>query len=87
LRSEFKTASSQGPSLKFNEVIFKQCPVSAITPKTWEILRIVNTTTDGECNIILPYRGSSYKDQPKWYLQAVEIVRNARAKNQRIKHG
>jgi hypothetical protein len=75
--------------MKFGEVKFYQCPVSLITPKTWEILKIVNTTTNGDCNIIFPYKGASYTEQPRWYLQAVEIVRQARAANQRqrVKNG
>ena len=75
------------PAQKIGEVKFYQCPQSVITDRTWEILKIVNRTTDGECNITMPFRGSSYEDQPAWYFQAVDIVRHARATHQRLKNG
>jgi hypothetical protein len=66
--------------LKIDDIIFLECPMSCITRRTWEILRLVNETTDGEhTNILhLPFPGTIL-DQPPWYRQAVQIVRTGRA--------
>ena len=70
---------------KVNDLLFYECPLSFITPKTWKILQLVNDTTDGDCNIMaLPYPGA-YTEQPDWYREAVRVVRTARAENQRLK--
>lgn len=87
VRQEWKTSPVYKTEIKFGDVKFCQCPVSAITSKTWELLKIVNRTTDNDCNITMPYRGASYSDQPEWYFQAVDIVRHARSVNMRMKNG
>jgi hypothetical protein len=88
LKHEWETASGTiSPALKIGEVKIYECPVSLITDKTWKILGIINATTDADCNIVLPYKGGSYLEQPEWYKQAVKIVRQARATNQRLQAG
>jgi hypothetical protein len=71
--------------IKINDLLFYECPLSYVTPKTWRILQLINDTTDGDCNITtLPYKGA-FTDQPDWYKEAVRIVRTARAENLRNK--
>lgn len=73
----------QKPVLKVADTKFMACPVSSITTRTWEIIALVNQTTDAEGNILhLPFPGS-YLQQPQWYREAVQIVRGERARHQR----
>ena len=59
---------------------FYACPVSVITENTRSIMDLVNNTTDIDCNILhMPFPGS-YLDQPRWYRDAVNIIRNERNK-------
>jgi len=64
---------------KAGPVIFYECPLSYITAKTWQLLQVVNDTTDGDCNIMIAYTDGPYLTQPDWYKEAVRIVRGARA--------
>lgn len=65
---------------KILDLKFFECPVSVITKKTWDIIKLVNETTDENGKIIhLPFNGS-YLDQPPWYREAVIIVRTVRNK-------
>jgi hypothetical protein len=57
-----------------------ECPISAISRQTWEIIKAVNNTTDPEGNCVRPFRAVCWDDEPLWYQQAVEIVRRERAK-------
>ena len=84
LKSEWEELTADMSPLKIGEVKFLQCPVSVVTEQTWQILSIINKTTDEDCKIILPYSGTSYLEQPRWYLQAIDIVRAARSKNREI---
>jgi hypothetical protein len=60
-----------------------ECPLTTITDLTWQIIRIVNQTTDDNGKILhLPYQGA-YLDQPEWYRTAVEITQRERAEHQR----
>jgi hypothetical protein len=69
--------------LKLGDLKFFECPVSAITRKTWDILALVNETTDGDGNILhLPFEGTII-EQPDWYRQAVKLSKKERADNQR----
>ncbi len=68
---------------KWDDLKLLECPLSVITAQSWEILRIVNSTINGEGDItVLPYEGA-FLDQPQWYRQAVEIVRRERAEHRR----
>jgi hypothetical protein len=59
---------------------FYACPVSVITENTRSIMDLVNNTTDIDCNILhMPFPGS-YLEQPKWYRDSVNIIRNERDK-------
>ena len=52
--------------------------MSVITENTWSIIGLVNNTTDADCNILhLPYPGY-YLEQPKWYRDAVNIIKGMR---------
>jgi len=66
------------PAAKIDDLKFFECPGSAITRSTWQILALVNETTDREGNILhLPYPGTIL-DQPPWYREAVRIVASER---------
>ena len=69
-----------------------ECPLSVVTKTTWDILRIVNGTTDGDGYQIRPFRSVCYEDEPEWYKQAVSIVKTQRSKHreqqmEKAKHG
>lgn len=70
------------PVLKIGDIKFYECPVSAITPRSWERMKLVNETTGGENTDILhlPFPGTIL-DQPPWYREAVRIVRHERAEH------
>lgn len=65
--------------MKIGDLKLFACPVSTITAKTWQILKLVNETTHPETTTILhlPFDGSIL-DQPAWYREAVTIVREER---------
>ena len=68
---------------KWDDLKIFECPLTAIKPQTWEILRIVNATVNGDGDILnLPFAGA-YMDQPRWYRQAVEIVKRERGEHRR----
>lgn len=68
---------------KWGDLKLFACPLSTITAQTWQVLRIVNQTTDADgCIRQLPYPGA-YLDQPLWYRQAVEIVTKERAEHRK----
>lgn len=76
-------AEDPRPIVKTIDGKFFACPMSVITENTWSIINLVNSTTDTDCNILhLPYPGEngagSYLEQPKWYRDAVNIVRDMR---------
>lgn len=66
--------------LKIDDVKFYECPASAITARSWQLMRLVNETTGGDHTDILhlPCPGTIL-DQPPWYREAVQIVRHERA--------
>lgn len=67
--------------LKVGQTKFFECPISAITGKTWKIVGLVNETTNSEGDILhLPFQGC-YEDQPQWYKDAVVIVKSERARH------
>jgi hypothetical protein len=74
--------STLRPIVKVDDIKFYECPVSAISHRTWQRIRLVNETTDPEhTNILhLPFPGT-FLDQPPWYRQTVQIVRQERAAN------
>lgn len=61
---------------------FFECPVSAITRRTWDLIRLVNETALGEHmeQLYFPEPGTIL-DQPPWYREAVRIVRQERAEH------
>jgi hypothetical protein len=59
-----------------------ECPTTAITKETWDIIKIVNATTDENgfpTNINL----ESYQRLPTWYKQATEITQQMRSDHRR----
>jgi len=68
--------------LKIADVKYYECPVSAIKPKTWELMRIVNETALGEnMEHLYPPESGTVLGQPPWWRDAVRIVRNGRAEH------
>lgn len=67
---------------KIDRTKFYSCPVSEIWPQTWEMLRLVNACLSSETGDIccLPLAGG-WLDQPRWFHQAVEIVRAERGRH------
>lgn len=59
---------------------FFACPLSTITQGTWEMIRLANASLSGEQDAIttLPFSGG-YLEQPHWFREAMEIIRNERA--------
>jgi len=57
------------------------CPVSTITRRTWEIIRLIGRCTGGDNSDLqhLPFPGTLL-DQPGWFLDAVDLMRSERAK-------
>lgn len=71
------------PAIKLGDLKLYECPLTAITGRTWDIIRIVNQTTDDSGKILhMPYPGS-YLEQPEWYREAVEITQRERAEHRR----
>jgi hypothetical protein len=74
-----KWPESLKPSEKWGDLKFWECPRSAITTRTWEILALVNETVNSDGDVLhLPFEGQWLK-QPQWYRQAVSIVKRERA--------
>lgn len=65
--------------LKIDSLKFFSCPTSFITARSWELLELVNETTDLETGTILhlPFPGS-LTQQPEWYREAVKIKKAER---------
>jgi len=70
--------------LKIADTKFMSCPIGCITRSTWQILRMVNDLCGPEnCEILhMPFEGT-YFDQPPWFIEAVRIVRQERARHRR----
>lgn len=67
---------------KWGDLKLFECPLSFITKKTWEILQIVNETTNAAGEILLlPWPGTLL-EQPSWYRESVRIVRAEKNKYQ-----
>lgn len=78
LRDEWKEWPTIKHVEKWGDLKLFECPLTVITSQTWEILRIVNSTVNSDGDIVLPYEGLTYVEQPAWYKQAVEVVRRER---------
>lgn len=64
---------------KIDDLKFFECPLSAIRPATWDLLRQVNTCCNADGSIIhLPEPDLSILDQSPRFMAAVEIVRAER---------
>jgi hypothetical protein len=70
--------------LKVDDIKFFSCPLAVVTQKTWQIMKLVNECISAEHGDIiqLPF-GGALLDQPTWFRQAVEIVRQERAEHRR----
>jgi hypothetical protein len=70
--------------LKIYHSKFFSCPLGIITPASWELLRLVNNCITAENGDIacLPQSGG-WLDQPRWFQQAVDIVRNERNRHRK----
>jgi hypothetical protein len=70
--------------LKIDSTKFFSCPIGCITKSSWQILRMVNDLCGAEnCEILhMPFEGT-YFDQPPWFLDAVRIVRQERARHRK----
>lgn len=71
---------------KWGDLKFFECPRSAITNRTWELIGLVNETTNLEGEVLhLPFDGT-WLDQPEFYRTAVQIVKRERIdhKNKQI---
>lgn len=82
-RDEWRWVSASLPFvLKIADVKFYECPISAIKPRTWETMRLVNETALGENmeQLYFPEPGT-ITDQPPWWREAVKIVRQERAEH------
>lgn len=69
------------PVAKLDRTKFFACPVSTITPHTWEMIRLGNACLTGEDDAIttLPFSGG-YLEQPPWFREAMEIIRGERGR-------
>jgi hypothetical protein len=73
--------------LKIDDLKFFACPISTITTRTWQILDLVNETTDDETTKIIHMpRPGTILDQPHWYREAVKIVRAERNRHRSEQH-
>lgn len=80
-KEEWLSVSSKARAvMKLDDLKFMACPVSTITPRSWQILKLINDCCSAEnCDIInLPFPGTLL-EQPTWFRQAVDIVRRERA--------
>ena len=65
---------------KMGDIKFFECPISAIKPHTWNLMRLVNDATSSEhCDILHLVAPGTILDQPLWFTEAVQIVRSERA--------
>jgi hypothetical protein len=65
---------------KLDDLIFFACPLSTITPESWELIRMVNLYTNaaGEVGPHLPEPHLPLHDQSPKFLEAVRLVRQER---------
>lgn len=71
--------ASLKPVQKWSSLKFYECPRSAVTNRTWDILGLVNETTNCDGEVLhLPFPGA-WLEQPQWYRQAVQVVKSERA--------
>ena len=64
---------------KIGDIKFFECPISAIKPRTWNLMRLVNNATSSEhCDILHLVAPGTILDQPLWFTEAVHIVRSER---------
>ena len=82
LKEDWKSISATHKHiLKVGDLKFFECPASAITRKTWDIISLVNETTNTDGDILhLPFDGT-FLDQPSWYREAVRVTRRERAQH------
>lgn len=73
--------SSVKPCLKISKTKFYECPMSAITGKTWGIIGMVNEITDQEGNILAC--AGKYEDIPSYLRDAIKIMRQERNRHRK----
>lgn len=84
-RDEWKKVSPGIPHvLKIGDIKFFECPLSAVKPRTWDLMRLVNETALGEHmeQLYLPEPGTIMDQSPR-YREAIGIVRHQRAEHRR----
>ena len=70
--------------LKIGDLKFFSCPVSTVTRRTWDLMRLVNETVSSEhCDILHLIAPGTILDQPPWFLQSVRTVRSERTEHRR----
>jgi hypothetical protein len=63
---------------KFGDLKLFECPTSFITSRTWQIIALVNESTNSEGDILhLPFPGTLL-EQPIWYREARRMVQAER---------
>lgn len=68
--------------VKLGDMFIYECPTSAIDNGIKDLINVVNISTNKDGDIIhLPYKGTIL-DQPKRFLDAVQITRNERLQYQ-----
>lgn len=83
-RQEWLSVSSHLRAVKkIAKIKFFECPQSAITKKTWNIIALVNEVTNKDTDILhLPFKGTIL-EQPEWFREAVKITKSERIKYQK----
>lgn len=80
------------PVLKLGDIKFYRCPLGSITPASWQLLHLVQETTNADGDIIqLPYPGALLDQTPR-YREAVRIMRAEKARHrqeqmEKTRHG
>lgn len=80
--------ASLKPALKLGDIKFYHCPMSCITPFSWQLLELVNETIDGDGNFVnighLPSLAEEIQTiGEQKYREAVKIARSERARHRK----
>ncbi|MDP2688468.1 MAG: hypothetical protein Q8P48_00005 [Deltaproteobacteria bacterium] len=69
--------------ISLGDIRLYECPISYITPDTWELVRLAYMVEDSKR---LLYQGE-WGAQPHWLVEAVEIYKAETARQMRKDHG